>query len=82
MLAAICLICPMAMRDVVTRWNYGGIHQADEAGVIQIDPQAAQESIQQRAVRYDKDMDEHYDTISAFIVGTRPDPMPHFIGWR
>jgi len=43
----------------------------DEAGVIQIDLQAAQESIQQRAVRYDKNMDEHYDTISAFIKSVR-----------
>lgn len=43
----------------------------DETGVIRIDLQAAQESIQQRAVRYDKDMDEHYDTISAFIKSVR-----------
>jgi putative ATPase len=43
----------------------------DAAGVIQIDLQAAQDSIQQRAVRYDKDMDEHYDTISAFIKSVR-----------
>jgi putative ATPase len=45
--------------------------QPDEDGVIQIDLQAAQESIQQRAVRYDKNMDEHYDTISAFIKSVR-----------
>jgi len=43
----------------------------DEAGVNRIDLQAAQESIQQRAVRYDKNMDEHYDTISAFIKSVR-----------
>jgi putative ATPase len=45
--------------------------QPDEDGVIQIDLQAAQESIQQRAIRYDKNMDEHYDTISAFIKSVR-----------
>jgi len=45
--------------------------QPDEEGVIRIDLQAAQESIQQRAVRYDKNMDEHYDTISAFIKSVR-----------
>jgi putative ATPase len=45
--------------------------QPDEDGEIRIDLQAAQESIQQRAVRYDKDMDEHYDTISAFIKSVR-----------
>ena len=43
----------------------------DEDGVGRIDLQAAQESIQQRAVRYDKNMDEHYDTISAFIKSVR-----------
>jgi len=40
-------------------------------GIIQIELQTAQESIQKRAVRYDKDMDEHYDTISAFIKSIR-----------
>jgi putative ATPase len=43
----------------------------DAQGVIQIDLQVAQESIQQRAIRYDKNMDEHYDTISAFIKSIR-----------
>jgi putative ATPase len=40
-------------------------------GSILIDIQIAQESIQQRAIRYDKNMDEHYDTISAFIKSVR-----------
>jgi len=31
----------------------------------------AEESIQRRAVRYDKSGDEHYDTISAFIKSVR-----------
>ena len=43
----------------------------DTQGIIQIDLQVAQESIQQRAIRYDKNMDEHYDTISAFIKSLR-----------
>jgi putative ATPase len=43
----------------------------DAQGVIQIDLQAAQDSIQQRAIHYDKNMDEHYDTISAFIKSVR-----------
>jgi len=43
----------------------------NEEGIIQIELQTAQESIQKRAVRYDKDMDEHYDTISAFIKSIR-----------
>ena len=39
----------------------------DREGVIWIDVAVAQDSIQRRAVRYDKSGDEHYDTISAFI---------------
>jgi len=40
-------------------------------GAIRIDLAAAQESIQRRAVAYDKGGDEHYDTISAFIKSVR-----------
>jgi putative ATPase len=40
-------------------------------GVIEIDLAVAQESIQRRAVLYDKDGDAHYDTISAFIKSVR-----------
>ena len=44
---------------------------ADADGVIQITLDVAQESIQRRAVLYDKDGDSHYDTISAFIKSVR-----------
>ena len=40
-------------------------------GVIQINLAIAEESIQQRAVLYDKQGDAHYDTISAFIKSLR-----------
>jgi putative ATPase len=40
-------------------------------GAIQITLEVAQESIQRRAVLYDKDGDAHYDTISAFIKSVR-----------
>jgi putative ATPase len=43
----------------------------DPDGVTRIDLRVAQESIQRRAVRYDKKADEHYDTISAFIKSVR-----------
>ncbi len=43
----------------------------DEAGRITIDLPIAEESIQQRAVLYDKQGDAHYDTISAFIKSIR-----------
>ena len=42
-----------------------------EDGIIHIDLQSAQDSIQRRAIRYDRNMDEHYDTISAFIKSVR-----------
>lgn len=40
-------------------------------GVVHIDLEIAQDSIQQRALRYDRAADEHYDTISAFIKSVR-----------
>jgi putative ATPase len=40
-------------------------------GVIHLTLQVAQESIQRRAVLYDKDGDAHYDTVSAFIKSVR-----------
>jgi len=43
----------------------------DDQGVIHITLGIAQESIQRRAVLYDKDGDAHYDTISAFIKSVR-----------
>jgi len=43
----------------------------DVDGLIHITLDVAQESIQRRAVLYDKDGDSHYDTISAFIKSVR-----------
>lgn len=43
----------------------------DEDGVVHITREVAQESIQRRAVLYDKDGDAHYDTVSAFIKSVR-----------
>jgi putative ATPase len=43
----------------------------DAKGVIHITRAIAEESIQQRAVLYDRDGDAHYDTISAFIKSVR-----------
>lgn len=43
----------------------------DKEGIIHIDLETAQECIQQRAVQYDKNGDNHYDTISAFIKSIR-----------
>jgi putative ATPase len=43
----------------------------DDKGVIRVTLDIAQDSIQRRAVLYDKDGDAHYDTISAFIKAIR-----------
>lgn len=44
---------------------------ADSEGVIRLTRSVAQESIQKKAVSYEGDETEHYDTISAFIKSMR-----------
>lgn len=51
-------------------------------GKIHIGLEEAQECIQKRAVRYDKDGDNHYDTVSAFIKsmrGSDPDAAVYYL---
>jgi putative ATPase len=43
----------------------------DAGGLVHVTLSVAEDSIQRRAVRYDKTGDEHYDTISAFIKSVR-----------
>ncbi len=53
-----------------------------EDGWIHIDLDTASECIQKRVVRYDKDSDNHYDTISAFIKsmrGSDPDAAVYYL---
>jgi len=45
--------------------------EPDADGVVHVTRQVAEESIQQRAVLYDKEGDAHFDTISAFIKSVR-----------
>ena len=45
--------------------------EPDAHGVINIDVRVAEESIQRRAVLYDKEGDAHFDAISAFIKSLR-----------
>ncbi len=56
--------------------------QRDADGLIHITLEVAQECIQKRAVRYDKNGDNHYDTISAFIKsmrGSDPDAAVYYL---
>jgi putative ATPase len=44
---------------------------ADKQGWVHVTLQVAEDSIQRRAILYDKDGDAHYDTFSAFIKSLR-----------
>ncbi|WP_034443685.1 replication-associated recombination protein A [Butyrivibrio sp. AE2032] len=53
-----------------------------EDGLIHITREVAQECIQKKVARYDKDGDNHYDTISAFIKsmrGSDPDAAVYYL---
>ncbi len=45
--------------------------EPDSEGVIRVTLEVAEDSIQRRALLYDKDGDAHYDTVSAFIKSLR-----------
>jgi putative ATPase len=45
--------------------------EPDGEGVVRVTLEIAEDSIQRRALLYDKDGDAHYDTISAFIKSVR-----------
>ena len=45
--------------------------QPNAAGIVSIDLSTAQDSIQRKAVVYDRDGDQHYDTVSALIKSVR-----------
>ncbi len=56
---------------------------SDEKGLIKIDLDTIRECIQVKKAIYDKDGDEHYDTISAFIKsmrGTDPNATIYWLG--
>ena len=50
-------------------------------GIIHITLEIAEQSIQRKAVRYDKNGDQHYDTISAFIKSIRGSDPDAAIYW-
>ncbi len=53
-----------------------------EDGTIHITLEVAQQCIQKRVLKYDKDGDNHYDTISAFIKsmrGSDPDAVTYYL---
>lgn len=56
---------------------------ANDAGIISVTLDVAQECVQQKAIKYDKDGDNHYDITSAFIKSMRnymePDAVLHWL---
>ena len=56
--------------------------QRNKEGVLLIDLSVMEECIQRRALKYDKDGDNHYDTVSAFIKsmrGSDPDAAVYYL---
>lgn len=56
--------------------------ERSENGMIHITLDVAQQCVQKRAINYDKDGDNHYDTISAFIKsmrGSNPDAAIYYL---
>jgi len=59
-------------RRALNALEVGALSAAPDAeGRIVFDPDLAAESIQRKAIVYDRDEDEHYDTASAFIKSLR-----------
>lgn len=56
--------------------------EPESSGKIRIDLKTAQQCMQKRALNYDKNGDNHYDTVSAFIKsmrGSDPDAALHYL---
>ncbi|MBU3182087.1 replication-associated recombination protein A [Clostridium psychrophilum] len=54
----------------------------DEHGIINVTLEVAEECLQKKHIQYDKNRDEHYDVISAFIKsmrGSDPDATVHYL---
>ncbi len=71
-LAHLALVCEGDARRALNSLEIAALTTPPEAdGTVRITRRAAEESIQKKAVLYDRDDDGHYDTISAFIKSVR-----------
>ncbi|MHB1653408.1 MAG: replication-associated recombination protein A [Desulfitobacteriaceae bacterium] len=71
------------LRRVLNALELAVLTTLPEDGVRKIDLSIAEASIQQKAIRYDKTGDNHYDIISAFIKsmrGSDPDAALYWLG--
>ena len=56
--------------------------EKNEKGIIKIDLNTIEDCVQKKVIKYDKNSDNHYDTISAFIksiAGTDPDAALYYL---
>ena len=79
----LCDIANGDARSALTAIELGVLTtERSEDGLIHITLEVASECIQRRVVKYDKDGDNHYDTISAFIKsmrGSDPDAAVYYL---
>jgi len=69
-------------RVALNALELGALTTDSKDGVIHINLKVAEECIQKRAINYDKDGDNHYDVISAFIKsmrGSDPDAAVYYL---
>ncbi len=69
-------VCDGDARRALNALEVGVLSSGREGDTIEFDLKLAEDSIQRKAIVYDRDEDEHYDTASAFIKsmrGTDPD---------
>ncbi|MEI6499214.1 MAG: replication-associated recombination protein A [bacterium] len=81
-LLKIAELCEGDARDAYNALELAIISASEVNGKITIDYQLAEESIQQKFIRYDKGADGHYDAISALhksIRASQPDAALHYL---
>ncbi|MDP8229552.1 MAG: replication-associated recombination protein A [Candidatus Gorgyraea atricola] len=64
-------VCDGDARKALNALEVGALTIKPKSGIVDFNIKVAEESIQKKAVLYDKDEDGHYDTISAFIKSMR-----------
>jgi putative ATPase len=81
-LGKIAELCEGDARDAYNALELAIISAKESDGKISIDYKLAEESIQQKFIRYDKGSDGHYDAISALhksIRASQPDAALHYL---
>jgi putative ATPase len=81
-LSVIAALCEGDARDAYNALELAIISVADTSGEVKIDDKLAEESVQQKFIRYDKDADGHYDAISALhkaIRASEPNAALHYL---